>query len=101
MPVVIDQPEDALDLSSIWDDVCQRLRMSKHTRQFIFTTHNSSLAVASDSDQFIVMDASATSGWIQGTGSLEQGEIKTRVVEHLEGGPESYDLKRRKYNLHD
>lgn len=99
MPVVIDQPEDALDLSSIWDDVCQRLRMSKHARQFIFTTHNSSLAVASDSDQFIVMDADATTGWVTETGSIEQGGIKTRVVEHLEGGPESYDLKRRKYNL--
>jgi PHP family Zn ribbon phosphoesterase len=99
MPVVIDQPEDALDLSSIWDDVCQRLRMSKHARQFVFTTHNSSLAVASDSDQYIVMDADATTGWVAETGSIDQGEIKTRVVEHLEGGPESYDLKRRKYNL--
>jgi PHP family Zn ribbon phosphoesterase len=99
MPVVIDQPEDALDLSSIWDDVCQRLRMSKHSRQFVFTTHNSSVAVASDSDQFIVMDADATTGWVAESGSIDQGEIKTRVVEHLEGGPESYDLKRRKYNL--
>lgn len=99
MPVVIDQPEDALDLSSIWDDVCQRLRMSKHARQFVFTTHNSSVAVASDSDQFIVMDADATTGWVAESGSIDQGEIKARVVEHLEGGPESYDLKRRKYNL--
>jgi hypothetical protein len=99
MPVVIDQPEDALDLSSIWDDVCQRLRMSKHARQFVFTTHNSSVAVASDSDQFVVMDADATTGWVAESGSIDQGEIKTRVVEHLEGGPESYDLKRRKYNL--
>ena len=99
MPVVIDQPEDALDLSSIWDDVCQRLRMSKHARQFVFTTHNSSIAVASDSDQFIVMDADATTGWVAQSGSIDQGEIKNQVVEHLEGGPESYDLKRRKYNL--
>ncbi len=99
MPVVIDQPEDALDLSSIWDDVCQRLRMSKHARQFVFTTHNSSVAVALDSDQFIVMDADAITGWVAESGSIDQGEIKTRVVEHLEGGPESYDLKRRKYNL--
>jgi len=29
MPVVIDQWEDALDVSSIWDDICQRLRTSK------------------------------------------------------------------------
>jgi hypothetical protein len=99
MPVVIDQPEDALDLSSIWDDICQRLRVSKSARQFIFTTHNSSVAVASDSDQFIVMDANATAGWVRNSGAIDELEIKQQVVEHLEGGPESYDLKRRKYDL--
>jgi ABC-type lipoprotein export system ATPase subunit len=99
MPVVIDQPEDALDLSSIWDDICKCLRVSKSARQFIFTTHNSSVAVASDSDQFIVMNANATQGWVEDSGTIDQQEIKQQIVEHLEGGPDSYDLKRRKYNL--
>lgn len=99
MPVIIDQPEDALDLSSIWDDICKTLRVSKSARQFVFTTHNSSVAVASDSDQFIVMNATATEGWVEEAGTIDQRRIKDRVVEHLEGGTESYELKRRKYNL--
>lgn len=99
IPVIIDQPEDALDLSSIWDDVCQRLRISKHQRQFIFTTHNSSVAVASDSDQFIVMEADADKGWISNTGSIDEYIIRKRVIDHLEGGDNSYNLKRKKYNL--
>lgn len=99
MPVIIDQPEDALDLSSIWDDICQRLRTSKHARQFLFTTHNSSVAVASDSDQFIVMDADATRGWVAEIGSIDQAGIKKKVVDHLEGGAKSYHLKRKKYNI--
>jgi ABC-type multidrug transport system ATPase subunit len=99
MPVIIDQPEDALDVSSIWDDVCQRLRASKHARQFIFTTHNSSVAVASDSDQYVIMDANATSGWMSKSGSIDQLEVKDRIIEHLEGGTRSYNLKRKKYNV--
>jgi len=99
LPVIIDQPEDALDLSSIWDDVCQRLRTSKHLRQFVFTTHNSSVAVASDSDQYIVMEADAKKGWVSKTGSIDQFEVKSKVIEHLEGGTRSYNLKRKKYNI--
>ncbi|MGD0036641.1 MAG: TrlF family AAA-like ATPase [Bacteroidota bacterium] len=99
MPVIIDQPEDALDVSSIWDDVCQRLRTSKHSRQFIFTTHNSSVAVASDSDQYVIMDANATSGWMSKSGSIDQLDIKDKIIEHLEGGTRSYNLKRKKYNV--
>ena len=99
MPVIIDQPEDALDISSIWDDVCTRLRTNKHMRQFIFTTHNSSIAVSSDSDQFIVMDADAVKGWIDEVGSIDHKKMKDKVVGHLEGGYDSYDLKRRKYGL--
>jgi hypothetical protein len=97
MPVVIDQPEDALDISSIWDDVCKRLRVNKHHRQFLFTTHNSSIAVAADSDEFHVMDADATKGWVARSGSIDEQEIKKDVITHLEGGRDSYDLKRKKY----
>lgn len=99
MPVIIDQPEDALDLSSVWDDICQRLRTSKHARQFLFTTHNSSVAVASDSDQFIVMEGNATRGRVSEIGSIDQAGIKKKVVDHLEGGIKSYYLKRKKYNI--
>jgi hypothetical protein len=99
MPVVIDQPEDALDIPSIWSDICTRLRISKHTRQFIFTTHNSSISVSSDSDQFIVLEADGSKGWVSHSGSIDVQLIKNEVVGHLEGGYGSYHLKRKKYGL--
>jgi len=99
MPVIIDQPEDALDIPSIWTDICEKLRTNKHSRQFIFTTHNSSIAVSSDSDQYIVMEAEANNGWISKTGSIDGNTIKGKVIDHLEGGKRSYDLKHRKYNI--
>lgn len=99
MPVVIDQPEDALDVPSIWTDICTKLRMSKHARQFIFTTHNSSISVSSDSDQYIVLEADGGNGWCSCSGSIDQKQIREDVIGHLEGGYKSYDLKRKKYGL--
>ena len=98
MPVVIDQPEDALDVPSIWADICSKLRISKHARQFIFTTHNSSISVSSDSDQYIVLEADGSKGWLSRSGSIDQKQIKEDVMDNLEGGRGSYDLKRKKYN---
>lgn len=98
-PIVIDQPEDSLDLRSIWDDVCCKLRNAKDQRQFIFTTHNSSVAVASDSDKFTIMQADANHGQILYSGSLNRKDIKKEVIDYLEGGPDTYSRKRQKYGI--
>jgi DNA repair ATPase RecN len=98
-PIVIDQPEDSLDLRTIWDDVCSKLRDAKEARQFIFTTHNSSVAVASDTDKFTVLRADATAASIVYSGSLNNQPIRKEVLNYLEGGDIPYDLKKSKYNL--
>lgn len=98
-PIVIDQPEDSLDLRSIWDDVCNTIRGAKDKRQFIFTTHNSSVAVASDTDKFTIMQAEANRGRVVFSGSLNSPQIKQEVIDYLEGGVETYARKREKYNL--
>lgn len=98
-PIIIDQPEDSLDLRSIWDDLCKKLRESKEKRQFIFTTHNSSVAVASDTDKFTILKAGASSGEVLFSGSLNRKDIKKEVIDYLEGGNETYQRKRHKYNI--
>jgi ABC-type multidrug transport system ATPase subunit len=98
-PIVIDQPEDSLDLRSIWADVCCTLRDSKERRQFIFTTHNSSVAVASDSDKFTILEAKATHAEVLYSGSINSSKIRSEVIAYLEGGPDTYKKKREKYNL--
>jgi ABC-type lipoprotein export system ATPase subunit len=100
-PIVVDQPEDSLDIRSIWDDMCVRLRKSKRSRQFIFTTHNSSLAVASDSDKFVVLKADAKHAELAMAGAIDTDEVRTHVLELLEGGEDTYFLKQRKYNVRD
>ncbi len=97
MPIVIDQPEDSLDIRSIWDDMCTKLRAGKEKRQFIFTTHNSSLAVASDTDCYLVLEGDASHGHLIHAGSMDHSPLDDEVIKYLEGGRSTYSLKYHKY----
>lgn len=99
MPIIIDQPEDSLDIRAIWDDMCSKLRSRKEVRQFIFTTHNASVAVASDTDKFMIMTASATKGEIVLSGAIDNEDVRLEVINYLEGGLTTYRLKYLKYNI--
>jgi hypothetical protein len=99
MPIVIDQPEDALDIISVWEDIAKKLRRGKNSRQFILTTHNSSVAVAADSDQFIVLRAGANYGKVVAAGAIDRPDVREAVIKHLEGGDEPYKLRLLKYNI--
>ncbi len=98
-PVIVDQPEDSLDVSSVYEDIVSKLRQGKEIRQFILTTHNSSVGVASDSDNFVVLRSNATQGYIQCYGAIDRLEVKKEIIDHLEGGPKPYHLRNRKYNI--
>ena len=98
-PIVIDQPEDSLDIRSIWEDICTKLRAGKRRRQFIFTTHNSSVAVASDTDMFVILEGTADSGSLVYSGSLDHEPVGTEVLAYLEGGLVTYERKYRKYRI--
>lgn len=97
MPIIIDQPEDSLDIRSVWEDICQKIRQGKERRQFVFTTHNSSLAVASDTDQFVVVEATADKGAIASNGAMDHHPISDEVITYLEGGKTTYSSKYKKY----
>ncbi len=98
-PVIIDQPEDSLDVRSVWEDMCLKIRKGKDNRQFIFTTHNSSLAVASDTDKFTIIESDSNSGNIVFSGALENVQIKEEVIRYLEGGKSTYNQKANKYGI--
>jgi len=101
MPIIIDQPEDSLDLKTVWNDVCQKLRNGKEQRQFLFTTHNSSVAVASDSDNFIILESDAIKGELKYSGAMDNDPVGNEVLSYLEGGIDTYYLKMKKYNVTD
>lgn len=96
-PILVDQPEDALDIASVYADVTLQIRRRKLERQFILTTHNPTVAVAGDADRFLILKATATRGTLASQGAIERDQVKDEVILHLEGGRESYGLKTRKY----
>jgi ABC-type dipeptide/oligopeptide/nickel transport system ATPase component len=96
-PVIIDQPEDALDTPSVYADVTRQLRRKKEQRQFLVTTHNSTVAVAGDTDRFQVLLATAESVSLAGSGAIDRPLITAHVIQHLEGGEEPFEMKARKY----
>ena len=98
-PIVIDQPEDSVDIRTIWEDMCTKIRRGKERRQFIFTTHNSSLAVASDTDKFTILEAGATHGRVMYSGSMDHSPLSEEVITYLEGGIETYRTKYGKYRI--
>jgi hypothetical protein len=99
IPIVIDQPEDSLDIKSVWEDMCLKVRGGKENRQFLFTTHNSSLAVASDTDKFLVIVGNSRQGSVIFSGSMDGVDINDEVLKYLEGDILAYRLKYEKYNI--
>ena len=81
--------------------MCEKLRSGKDKRQFVCTTHNSSLAVASDTDCYVVLRADATHGYVAEVGAIDSEQIKSQVIDYLEGGVNTYTMKYRKYNMED
>jgi hypothetical protein len=99
IPIIIDQPEDALDVATVYHDVVSVLRSGKDNRQFILTTHNSNIAVSADSDKYHILKATGSNGQIVCCGAIDLKVVRDAVIEQLEGGTDPYILRGKKYRL--
>jgi ABC-type lipoprotein export system ATPase subunit len=97
-PLVIDQPEDDLDHGFVTQSVVESLRSAKQQRQVIAATHNPNIPVLGDAD--LVIRVERVPGQelcrVKVRGGLELPEV-TREVQMLEGGPEAFERRRRRY----
>jgi len=98
-PLIIDQPEDALDTLSIFDVIVKKLREEKEKRQFILATHNPNILVAADAELSLVLRASARSGIIQSGGGLDRPFTRDLLLLNLEGGKEAFMMRNQKYAI--
>lgn len=99
-PILIDQPEDALDLASVFEDITTPIRSRKEQRQFLLTTHNPTVAVAGDADRFQILKATSSTTDVTVHGAIEREDVREEIILHLEGGNRSFDLKTKKYKKH-
>lgn len=103
-PLIIDQPEENLDPSSVYDELVQFFRRAAQRRQIIMVTHNANLVVNTDSDQVIV--ATAVRDRPHGlprityhAGGLEDPTIRADVCSLLEGGRDAFRRRGMRYGM--
>jgi DNA repair exonuclease SbcCD ATPase subunit len=97
-PLIIDQPEDNLDNQYIHKNLVADLRKVRSKRQVIIATHNSTIVTNAKAEQVIVMDSDNEHGWIDCAGYPTEPQIVGHIVNHLEGGIDSFIHKSFVYN---
>lgn len=100
-PLIIDQPEDDLDKSFIFEDIVKKLRTQKEKRQFIIATHDSNISVLGDAELIIILKAKNDSIIPAECkmSSIDDNNIKVDVERLLEGGKEAFEKRKHKYGF--
>lgn len=102
-PILIDQPEDDLDVSGVATDLVNFIRSEKRNRQIIIVSHNASLVVCSDSENILVSSHSKESANVYNfsysTGAIENLEIRENIIKVLEGGRDALRQRARKLSF--
>ncbi|GAF65591.1 hypothetical protein BTS2_2489 [Bacillus sp. TS-2] len=97
-PLIIDQPEDNLDIQYIYKNLVSSLREIKNERQVIIVTHNSTIVTNAAAEQVIVLNSNNTKSWIEYKGFLSNRRITQLILQYLEGGSESFKHKINTYH---
>ena len=93
----MDQPEDDLDNSYIFNTLVEEFRHSKNERQIIISTHNANIPVASDAENILVLKYNGDFGYLYKNGSLDNPDISNSVLDILEGGELAMRSRNEKY----
>lgn len=96
-PFVIDQPEDNLDNTYIYDNLVKILRNIKGSRQVIVASHNSTIVMNSGTEQVFVLKSDSNNGWLDKAGYSSDKKIKKEILSILEGGLIAYQKKMELY----
>jgi chromosome segregation protein len=101
-PLLIDQPEDDLNMKII-NEIVETLWQAKTHRQVVFTSHNPNLVVNGDAELVICCDYRTSSaesgGQIKFTGAIDIPEINREITDVMEGGVEAFTLRQKKYGF--
>ena len=97
-PIIIDQPEDNLDNESVYKKLVPSIKEAKKRRQVIIVTHNPNIAVACDAEQVIHCEIDKLRNQITySSGSIENGIIRQKIIDVLEGTKPAFELRSKKY----
>jgi DNA repair ATPase RecN len=96
---IIDQPEDDLDNSLIYGLVVNNILCNKNSKQMIIVTHNANIPVNGDADLIVSMGSSSRKIKVNNAGELDNEQLRDEVCSLMEGGPEAFLRRAKKYGL--
>ena len=89
-PIIVDQPEDDLDNSLIYNLIVNQIHRNRVQRQIIMVTHNPNIVVNGDADMVNVLEFRGGQVNVKVDGGLTVPEVKAEVCEIMEGGQEAF-----------
>ncbi|MGE0443560.1 MAG: AAA family ATPase, partial [Gemmatimonadales bacterium] len=95
-PLLIDQPEDNLDNSFVFNTVVKNVRQVKQRRQLIFVTHNPNIPVLGEAEKVFVLDSNGTTAYKKDEGTVDH--CKDDIVTLLEGGEDAFKQRKARYS---
>jgi predicted ATPase len=95
-PLIVDQPEDDLDNSFIFQVLVKNILRLKIERQLVFVTHNANIPVLGEAEEIVVMHMHRpTKAARPRIGSLD--DRKEDILQLLEGGKEAFEYREKRY----
>ncbi len=98
-PIIIDSHDDHLDNEFIMDELVKALRQAKQYRQVIIVSNNGNVVVNSDAEQVVIASRNEEGEISYTSGSLENPNLRTKLLSVLEGGEEAFSKRQKKYRL--
>lgn len=92
-PIILDQPEDDLANTLIYELLVSRLRETKTKRQVIIVTHNPNIVVHGDAEFVISLEAVAGQSRIVCQGGLQEQTVRDEICRIMEGGREAFESR--------
>ena len=95
-PIILDQPEDDLDNTLIYDLLVSQLRETKLRRQVIVVTHNPNIVVHGDAEFVLSLEAGNGQTRVACEGGLQERKVRDEICRVMEGGREAFESRYRR-----
>ena len=95
-PIVLDQPEDDLDSTLIYELLVRRFRETKPTRQLILVTHNPNIVVHGDAEYVLSLESKGSRTAVSREGGLQEQKVREEICRVMEGGREAFESRYRR-----